>query len=256
MRHEEPPRAATRLLEDFGPKNNQEALAGDLLESFQQGRSRAWYWRQVPAAIQWRRPFFLFLFWTAFVSYPASLDFRVGSTGWLADMAALTGLLLLSLCLPAILSGRGRACLSLLIVALALLQPYFTGNLVPEHFPWYLLLVSLIFYRNPEALLGMFYLGYLTSADFRAGSARWFLTLAAVGAYCFVLKFLRTRLAVRQKACLCVLLAACAFTPPAFETHFVFISLFISIWILLAGGGTAPVAVHPPQTASEERRPC
>ena len=40
---------------DFGPERNQEALAGDLNEAFQQGRSKAWYWRQVLAAIRWRR---------------------------------------------------------------------------------------------------------------------------------------------------------------------------------------------------------
>jgi hypothetical protein len=49
------------LLEHFGPALNQEALAGDLLEWFQEGRSNRWYWRQVLAAIPWRRHFYWFL---------------------------------------------------------------------------------------------------------------------------------------------------------------------------------------------------
>src|SRR5262249_3751810 len=43
------PKAATWLLKYFGCQN--EALIGDLLEEYRQGRSAAWYWRQVLMAI-------------------------------------------------------------------------------------------------------------------------------------------------------------------------------------------------------------
>jgi hypothetical protein len=51
MRPSEPPVLATWLLEHVRFSNTDEALAGDLLEDFRHGRSVAWYWRQVFAAI-------------------------------------------------------------------------------------------------------------------------------------------------------------------------------------------------------------
>ena len=65
MNAAKPPRLAAWLLEEFGPKVNQEALTGDLNEAFQQGRSKAWYWRQVLAAIRWRRLLYVLLFFAA-----------------------------------------------------------------------------------------------------------------------------------------------------------------------------------------------
>lgn len=55
MNSAKPPRLAAWILQEFGPELNQEALAGDLNEAFQQGRSKGWYWRQVVAAVRWRR---------------------------------------------------------------------------------------------------------------------------------------------------------------------------------------------------------
>jgi hypothetical protein len=46
-----PPALATWLVEHMVSGVNNEALAGDLLEQFGQGRSAGWYWRQVIAAI-------------------------------------------------------------------------------------------------------------------------------------------------------------------------------------------------------------
>lgn len=49
-----PPRLASRLLEWLAPGN--EALQGDLEEEFAQGRTAAWYWRQVLAAVASQGP--------------------------------------------------------------------------------------------------------------------------------------------------------------------------------------------------------
>jgi hypothetical protein len=42
-----PPRLATWLLHRWGSGPQRESLVGDLVERYQQGRSPAWYWRQV-----------------------------------------------------------------------------------------------------------------------------------------------------------------------------------------------------------------
>jgi hypothetical protein len=46
-----PPKLASWVLERWGSPYHGESLAGDLIEQYQEGRSRAWYWRQVLAAI-------------------------------------------------------------------------------------------------------------------------------------------------------------------------------------------------------------
>lgn len=63
MNSAKPPRLAAWILQHFGPELNQEALAGDLNEAFQQGRSKAWYWRQALVAVRWRRLLFVLLLW-------------------------------------------------------------------------------------------------------------------------------------------------------------------------------------------------
>lgn len=47
----DPPKLATRLMDQFSPILKNAALAGDLMEGFKQGRSSGWYWRQVFWAI-------------------------------------------------------------------------------------------------------------------------------------------------------------------------------------------------------------
>lgn len=54
MNRSEPPRTATWLLEHLMSADNNDALAGDLLESFRAGRTAGWYWQQVFAAIALR----------------------------------------------------------------------------------------------------------------------------------------------------------------------------------------------------------
>jgi hypothetical protein len=50
-----PPKFALWLLKAWGPAYHSESLAGDLIEQYQQGRSRAWCWGQVAAAIAFAR---------------------------------------------------------------------------------------------------------------------------------------------------------------------------------------------------------
>jgi len=50
MTRSHPPALATRLLQQFiGP--DRQAIIGDLIERYADGRSRSWYWRQVVTAI-------------------------------------------------------------------------------------------------------------------------------------------------------------------------------------------------------------
>jgi hypothetical protein len=44
MKKRSPPRLALALLDRFGPQDD--ILAGDLVEEFERGRSRRWFWRQ------------------------------------------------------------------------------------------------------------------------------------------------------------------------------------------------------------------
>jgi hypothetical protein len=46
-----PPKLALWLLKHGGSPYHRESLEGDLMEQYQEGRSRAWYWRQVVTAL-------------------------------------------------------------------------------------------------------------------------------------------------------------------------------------------------------------
>jgi len=104
---------AVFLLEHFGPELNQEALAGDLLERFEEGGSKRWYWRQVLAAIRWRRHFYKFLIavgaaWLCSKWNNASILSRP----W--DMAIFTAGFLAMLFLPGMLREKLRILLAVL----------------------------------------------------------------------------------------------------------------------------------------------
>jgi hypothetical protein len=62
-----PPRVATWMLLHLMPGDHDEALAGDLLESFRAGRSSAWYCRQVLVALVIRWTGSLFRHWTVLI---------------------------------------------------------------------------------------------------------------------------------------------------------------------------------------------
>jgi hypothetical protein len=51
MKSSQPPRVATWLLKHLWTGPYSDALAGDLIEEHQRGRSESWYWRQVLIAI-------------------------------------------------------------------------------------------------------------------------------------------------------------------------------------------------------------
>jgi hypothetical protein len=51
MRSSKPPAVATWLLEQFRCGSRNDYITGDLMEAYQGGSSRGWYWKQVLAAI-------------------------------------------------------------------------------------------------------------------------------------------------------------------------------------------------------------
>jgi len=82
MRSSKPPILATWFVEHLIPGPRNEALAGDLLEQFGQGRSVTWYWRQVLVAIltgflkEWR-----ILAWAAVVTVCWAFPLHYGGFG-------------------------------------------------------------------------------------------------------------------------------------------------------------------------------
>jgi hypothetical protein len=57
MKRSNPPRIATWMMKHLASTGSDEAIAGDLLEHFNAGRSAGWYWRQTIGAIalEWSR---------------------------------------------------------------------------------------------------------------------------------------------------------------------------------------------------------
>lgn len=83
MRTAEPPRLATWLLSRFEPIDTNEALIGDLAEHYHQGKSAAWYWKQVLAAIV------VSIFNDA--RNPKQLDIRAVIAGWIVFWTLFNG---------------------------------------------------------------------------------------------------------------------------------------------------------------------
>jgi hypothetical protein len=76
MRSSKPPAVATWLLEHFGSGPRNDHITGDLMEAYEEGRSRGWYWKQVLAAIT-------VSLWHEIVAHPV-LTLRAITIGWAA----------------------------------------------------------------------------------------------------------------------------------------------------------------------------
>jgi hypothetical protein len=151
MNSEKPPRLAAWILQHFGPELNQEALTGDLNEALQQGRSKAWYWRQVLAAIRWRR-----LIRPLLVS--ALLGWWLTSSIWepaptfasqSIDMAVITAVYFASLLTPGMMRRRLRVLLALMVAAaFGLLYSYDRDMANRYSMFFWLVAINFVFYRE------------------------------------------------------------------------------------------------------------
>ena len=154
MNSAKPPRLAAWILKHFGPELNQEALTGDLNEAFQQGRSNGWYWRQVVAAVRWRR----------------SIRPLLGSAlmGWLLtspiwkpvptfasqsiDMAVITAVYFASVFVPGMMRGRLRALVALLVAAIFGLLCRYNPDVADHYWMFFwLVAINFAFYRERPA---------------------------------------------------------------------------------------------------------
>jgi hypothetical protein len=151
MNSAKPPRLAAWILQHFGPELNQEALTGDLNEALQQGRSKAWYWRQVLAAIRWRR-----LIRPLLVS--ALLGWWLTSSIWepaptfasqSIDMAVITAVYFASLLTPGMMTRRLRVLLALMFAAaFGLLYSYDRDMANRYSMFFWLVAINFVFYRE------------------------------------------------------------------------------------------------------------
>ena len=130
MNSAKPPRLAGRILQEFGPELNQEALAGDLNEAFQQGRSKRWYWRQVLAAVRWRRlirPLLCVAAMAWLITSPMNHTPIILSRT--VDIALITAAYFASIVAPGVKQRRLRILLGLLIAATVGLFWYYKPDL-------------------------------------------------------------------------------------------------------------------------------
>ena len=154
MNSAKPPRRAAWILKHFGPKFNNEALAGDLWEAFQQGRSKAWYWRQVLAAVRWRRWLFellvsiLLAWWLTSPIWKPVPTFISRSI----EMAVVTAVFFASLFVPGMMRRRLRILLALLITAVFALLWRYQTDLANHYWVFFWLVASnFVFYREISA---------------------------------------------------------------------------------------------------------
>ena len=135
MNSAKPPRLATWLLQDFGPRVNGDALAGDLWEAFQQGRSKAWYWRQVLAAVRWSWLLFQLLVsvlmgWWMTTPMMGARSFLLNRR---IDMALITAVFFAGTIVPGMVQRRLRVLLALLIAAVFALVWRYDSDLAAHY---------------------------------------------------------------------------------------------------------------------------
>ena len=169
MKSSQPPSLATWLLEHVVARGRNEALTGDLMEDYNQGRTAAWYWRQVfiaimvvfskelrsrwitimfagviSGAVPWKQiwhssQFQSLVVWGISLPWPASLFFSIA---FLSAFEAMVLLVALSAYLGATRSFNLRGFLNGLLVALLVLS---LGN-IGVTFLWVMQLPPLFFY--------------------------------------------------------------------------------------------------------------
>jgi hypothetical protein len=113
---------------------NREALAGDLLEQYQQGRSTAWYWRQVLVAIRWWKHVLVFFAYLGIASWLSTHAFREMPWGQPLDVIFVTLALCISVYLPVFVSAKRRTILALLIIAACFTPAYTYLGGLPSHY--------------------------------------------------------------------------------------------------------------------------
>ena len=190
-----PPRSAVWLLRHACPGNHNEALTGDLVEKFREGRSHGWFWQQVLIAIavgvlgEVRRHWPHFSYAIAGTAMPAFLSTTVEGAPrflhwwvlpwpWSQFVLELSGFALLALAaLPVlaaalVINGAFR-WISLLRtgminLALITLGHYLLGYL--DTFPWLSRPVAgnphlrIIVILPPPVMVLLFFSGFLVSA--------------------------------------------------------------------------------------------
>lgn len=154
MKAAKPPAFALWLLKHAV---DEEALAGDLLEQFSQGRTGAWFWRQVLVAIRWHKFVRLLggpLLFGWMFTLPGVWDKKIGISRPL-DMAIIAVLYCAALYLPEMLRGRQRAAVAVAIAVSHLLLYRYQPDLA-YHYQGssFLLVISLVLFRNKTYLPG------------------------------------------------------------------------------------------------------
>jgi hypothetical protein len=130
-----PPALASWLLWHLSPKKNREALAGDLFESFSQGHSAGWFWRQVLIAVLVGASRELSARWLQICFAGAGMALLWGSS-WITRNSALEHLRLWGIGLPWPVSAVYSVGLAEILRAVIVLPMFAVLLLVTGSFGW------------------------------------------------------------------------------------------------------------------------